>query len=97
MSKKIKIEAKIDLHGFYQDQAFDALHKFFTSCQEKQKRLVLVITGKGRNDKPSVLKTNFPRWLKYTDLSSYITTFDYAPDYLGGEGAFVVRLKKLAN
>lgn len=94
MSKKIDIDAKIDLHGLTQDEAFDLLQNFFITSMRSGKKQLLIITGKGRSDKPSVLKTNVPRWLKYTQLSDFVLSCCIAPEYLGGEGAFVIKLRK---
>ncbi|MEM6603740.1 MAG: Smr/MutS family protein, partial [Pseudomonadota bacterium] len=41
-------QAKIDLHGYSQDQAYDALYDFFERNYRAQKRYLLVITGKGK-------------------------------------------------
>lgn len=44
---QIEIDARIDLHGMYQDEAHGALRRFLTSCYRNGARWVLVITGKG--------------------------------------------------
>ncbi len=43
----IEIEARLDLHGMRQDEAHGALRRFLASCQSRELRWVLVITGKG--------------------------------------------------
>lgn len=43
----IEIEARIDLHGMRQDEAYVALERFLVSCRAQGRRWVLVITGKG--------------------------------------------------
>ena len=45
---KLKPEARIDLHGMTLDLAHSALTRFILTAQASGKRLVLVITGKGR-------------------------------------------------
>lgn len=97
MSKKIVVDAKIDLHGLTQDGAFEELRNFFIASILKGRKQLLIITGKGRSDKPSVLKTNLPRWLRYTQLSEFVSSCNIAPEYLGGEGAFIIKLKKQYN
>jgi len=44
---QVEIDARIDLHGMYQDEAHAALRRFLTSCYRNGARWVLVITGKG--------------------------------------------------
>lgn len=46
-SGQIEIDARIDLHGMYQDEAHAALRRFLFSCYSNGARWVLVITGKG--------------------------------------------------
>ncbi len=44
----IDIEARIDLHGQRLDDAYVALRRFLFRCHNDDKRIVLVVTGKGR-------------------------------------------------
>lgn len=87
------IDAKIDLHGFTQELAFKVLENFLRKSYNNNIKRVLVITGKGSSEKPSVIKLEVPRWLKYTELSKYIRSFSVAREKLGGEGAILVDLK----
>lgn len=45
---KIEIEARIDLHGMRQGDAYAALHRFISEQHARGARCVLVITGKGK-------------------------------------------------
>ncbi|MBM3607854.1 MAG: DNA mismatch repair protein MutS [Alphaproteobacteria bacterium] len=45
----VEIDARLDLHGLYQQQAHDTLLDFLRAARERGLRLVLVITGKGQN------------------------------------------------
>lgn len=103
--KKVKIEARIDLHGLTQEKAHTALHRFLFSCHEKKLRLVLVITGKGLKEKeqsekhwtdhrPGILRRRIPEWLRTEDLTRIVDGFQTAEQPHGGEGALYVRLKK---
>ncbi|MDD9332133.1 MAG: Smr/MutS family protein, partial [Bartonella sp.] len=44
-----RIEARIDLHGLIQDEAYRFLKEFLQSSHQCGLRYVLVITGKGRS------------------------------------------------
>ena len=46
---KLVPEGKIDLHGMTLNQAHPALVRFIMSAHAAGKRLVLVVTGKGRS------------------------------------------------
>lgn len=87
------VEARLDLHGFTQEQAFDSLCAFVQRCAKVGKRTLLIITGKGR-DKPSVLRANVPRWLREAPLNAYVAGYHEAAKADGGQGALYVRLKK---
>ncbi|HEY1243353.1 MAG TPA: Smr/MutS family protein [Hyphomicrobiaceae bacterium] len=45
---KVRIDARLDLHGLQQETAHARLRAFLASCHANGHRMVLVITGKGR-------------------------------------------------
>lgn len=95
MKKNLVIDARIDLHGYTQEQAYTSLLRFLSLASQHHKKQVLVVTGKGALDKPSIIKTIVPRWFEYTELKQYIASYTIAPINLGGSGALIVRLKGL--
>ncbi len=98
------IEARLDLHGLYQEAAHMALRHFLRQCQDQDFRHVLVITGKGRTPAPSelmygdteqgVLRRVVPLWLAEPDLREIVSGFSQAPRRHGGAGALYVRLRR---
>ncbi len=44
---QLEIEARIDLHGLTQEEAWRALHAFLDGARKADRRSVLVVTGKG--------------------------------------------------
>ncbi|WP_420861779.1 Smr/MutS family protein [Algirhabdus cladophorae] len=99
---KLKPEGRIDLHGMTLSQAHPALVDFILLAFADQKRLVLVITGKGK-DKPSldlmpvqrgILRHQVPQWLNMAPLRSCILQVTQAHIRHGGEGAYYVYLKR---
>ncbi|MEJ2436411.1 MAG: Smr/MutS family protein, partial [Pseudolabrys sp.] len=95
------IDARIDLHGLTQAQAHSALLHFLREASARDKRLVLVITGKGsrtagaRGDgKPGVLKRQVPQWLGLPEFRTLVVGFEDAHVAHGGEGAIYVRIRK---
>ncbi|MBF92014.1 MAG: hypothetical protein CMP34_04315 [Rickettsiales bacterium] len=98
---RIKIDRKLDLHGFSLIESEDKVNSFIKSCYEKDFKLVLIITGKGQRltvedgwRGTGKLKENLPIWLKNPINSKRIVWFDIAPKNKGGDGAFVVYLKR---
>ena len=100
------LEERIDLHGMTQQAAFSALQVFIQAAHQRGARNVLVITGKGKADKPYTIKNTFehgevgvlrrqvPQWLKLPSLRGYIQMIDCASQIHGGEGALYVRLRR---
>jgi DNA-nicking Smr family endonuclease len=99
---KLRPEARIDLHGMTLDRAQPALVRFILSAQASGKRLVLVITGKGKQaDRPGpipvpygVLKHQVPHWLSIPPLAQAVLQINPAHVSHGGDGALYVYLRR---
>lgn len=93
---KLAIESRVDLHGMTRIQAYRILADFIEISWQVEKRMVLVITGKGLKPDGTVgvLRTAVPRWLNESPNRERILGFSYAAPKDGGEGALYVRLKK---
>ncbi len=95
---KLSIEARLDLHGYYQDVAQSELNSFISSCALSGRRVVLVITGKGSLSKGGgVLRKNLPDWLNQPSCRPYILAFCAARPEHGGGGAFYILLRRSNN
>ena len=90
--KKIEPDISLDLHGYTLYSAKSLLQKFISNCYEKNIRNVLIITGKGQNNK-GALKEEVPKWLSDKLLNKYVVNFDVASTQFGGDGALLVRIK----
>jgi len=97
---KMKIDAKLDLHGYYQDEACRALLAFIAGASKSNKRCLLVVTGKGlhhsvsSNQQAGILKKMVPKWLNEEPNRSKILSFSLAIPSDGGAGALYVLLKR---
>ncbi len=90
------IDARLDLHGYTQAQAHDALLRFLHVTQSRGGRVALVITGKGgRGEGVGALKRAVPMWLTLPEFRNMVIGFDTAAIGHGGEGALYVRLRKM--
>lgn len=100
---KIKPDARIDLHGMTLDRAHAALNRFIFSAHARGHRLVLVITGKGKNRDDGgpipvrfgVLRHQVPQWLSAPPLASIVLQLSPAHVRHGGEGAYYVYLRRV--
>jgi DNA-nicking Smr family endonuclease len=81
--------ATLDLHGFREIEAYRALERFLIRAHGEDKRLVLVITGKG-----GVLQKNLPRWLAENVFRKLVVGVSQAHIRHGGAGAFYVALRR---
>ena len=99
---KIRPEAKLDLHGLNLAQAQPVLTKFVLNAHGRGLRLILIITGKGKNSEDNdviprrrgVLRAAVPNWLAMEPLSSKILQTTNAHVKHGGDGAFYIYLRK---
>lgn len=99
---KLRPDAKIDLHGMTQAQAHPALVGFIQRSFADGKRLVLVITGKGkdRDDggpipvRHGVLRHQVPHWLTAANLRPMVIQVMQAHPRHGGSGAYYVYLRR---
>ena len=99
---KLHPEARIDLHGMTLAEAHPELIRFILTSHSAGLRLVLVITGKGKQ-KPDygpipqrlgVLRHQLPLWLRQTPLAHTVLQISEAHLKHGGSGAFYIYLRR---
>lgn len=99
---KLSPEARIDLHGMTLNVAQPQLIRFILNAQAQGLRLVLVITGKGRQGgpeaplpvRPGALRHNVPHWLHMPPIGPLVMQVRPAHRRHGGEGAYYVYLRR---
>lgn len=93
---KLDIEGTLDLHGYTQTKAHQALSRFLQTGFETGRRTVLIITGKGDRlgGRPGVLKDAVPGWFNEMPMRQWVAGFSYAAPKDGGNGALYVRIKR---
>ena len=97
---KLRPEARIDLHGLTLAVAKVELTGFILSAHASGRRLVLVITGKGKGDhgplptRAGALRHEVPHWLHMAPLAGVV--MQVVPAHLrhGGGGAYYVYLRR---
>ncbi|MBC7143577.1 MAG: Smr/MutS family protein [Rhodobacteraceae bacterium] len=101
---KLRPEARIDLHGMTLAEAHPELIRFILGAHGSGKRLVLVITGKGKRSEDhgpipqrvGILRHQVPHWLTQPPLGALVLQVTPAHLKHGGGGAFYVYLKRRA-
>ena len=97
---------RFDLHGFTLSEANEKVRELINSCQKQGFKEILLITGKGLHSNVdqntyaskelSKLKFAVPEHLKSRkELSDKIIEIKEADIKDGGEGALIIKLKKL--
>ncbi len=106
---KIKINRRIDLHGYNMVDAEKKFKNEIVQNYNKNKRCLLIITGKGivnkknnetisNDDKPKLyygkIKNSITSWVEDENLKKYILTYQDAGIEHGGDGAIFIYLRK---
>jgi DNA-nicking Smr family endonuclease len=92
--RRIKIDARFDMHGFSLEKGFEALARFLHRAQEKRFKTVLVVTGKGSLSAENTLRRNLPKWAEESPLRDLISALHHpAKIQDGGNGAFYIDVR----
>lgn len=98
----LRPEARIDLHGMTLERAKPALTGFILRAHAAGLRLVLVVTGKGKERdtggpiplRQGVLRHAVPEWLGLAPLAGLVLQITEAHQRHGGGGAYYVYLRR---
>jgi len=90
---ELAIEAELDLHGMFREEARSAIIEFLAACKQARLRCVRIIHGKGHgsHQKRPILKQYVNHWLRQRDE---VLAFCSARPVDGGTGAIYVLLKR---
>ena len=99
---KLVPEARLDLHGMTLNRAHPMLNRFILDAHADGLRLVLVITGKGKDrdaggpipERVGVLRHQVPQWLHGGALRGAVLQVVEAHKKHGGGGAWYVYLRR---
>jgi DNA-nicking Smr family endonuclease len=107
---QVQYEAKLDLHGLGAGEARTRLATFLKTARSKNRRLVLVVTGKGSSpfarhtlhgdshyhspERQGRLRRLVSDWLHEPEFREHVSGFQPAHPKHGGGGAYYVRLRR---
>ena len=99
---EFKIERRLDLHGYTEDEAWEAVNNFVKNAYIDNLRCILIVTGKGRPHpeddeimpRRGILKEKVPQWLNSNILRPLILSVSYSQIKDGGSGALYVLLRR---
>ena len=106
INNSINLRFKYDLHGFSLLKANEKTRELIMSCIKNNYKEILLITGKGihsntENDAYvskdfSKLKYSVPEYIKSDeDISKHVVSILDASNEDGGQGALLIKLRKL--
>ncbi len=82
----------IDLHGKTLDNAIALVKDKLVWCYREKFDNILIITGKGNHsDNGPILKIGIKNLL--INMANLVELIEYAPKVLGGEGAYIVKIR----
>ncbi len=97
---KLAPDDRIDLHGLTAVEAHQAVIDFVLGARARGARLLLVVTGKGREgptdltEEAGILRRQVPFWLRQSPLKHLILDTEKAHASHGGAGALYVYLRR---
>lgn len=104
---RLPIEGTIDLHGLTLREAETRLYRYLEEAAQRDKRCILVITGKGappprpherdympERPRPGAIRAALPRWLNDGPVAGRVLAHHPAQPKHGGPGAFYVLLRR---
>lgn len=99
---KMKVDGTIDLHGLTLAEAHPRLNAFVRNGHASGKRLLLAITGKGKQaqdhalvpQRRGILRHQVPQWLTMAPLAPLVLQVTQATQKHGGGGAYYVYLRR---
>lgn len=104
-NRDLKSKFRFDLHGLTLDEANAKVKEIIKSCSKKNYSEVLLITGKGlHSNHEDVYKSLDLGKLRFSvpdfinsdpEISKLISSIVNPPEKEGGEGALLIKLKKL--
>lgn len=99
---KRRPEAKLDLHGMTLVAAERAVSAFIAQSSAENRRVVLIVTGKGtRLESGRVfggrIRAEFPGWLERAENRARVAGMRTAHPRHGGSGAFYVLLRRRSS
>ena len=106
---RIRIDRRLDLHGYTILEAYEKFKDEVIKLYNKNKRCMLVITGKGvhlkikesTEENPKLfhgkIKKSIIDWIREDQFKNYILTYQDAGFDHGGDGALFVYLRRKKN
>ena len=86
----------IDLHGMTRQEGHQFVRRTLLALRRDAHRCLHVVTGRGQGtlDGHGVLKEALPTWLTTAPLNAHVLALTTAPGRLGGQGAYLILIRR---
>jgi DNA-nicking Smr family endonuclease len=92
---KIAINATLDLHGCFLQEAHQLLNAFVHNQYALGHKLLLVITGKSEKTNGQLtIRASIKDWIENSELLNIVHSVDHAAAIHGGAGAMYLKLRR---
>ena len=85
------LKNRIDLHGYTIDQAYKTVFDFIEISFNADRKMIYIITGKGKPESRETLNKLVPRWLNEKPLSDFVSAASFSSS---NAGELCIKLKK---
>ncbi|MCX5615563.1 Smr/MutS family protein [Bombella sp. TMW 2.2559] len=89
---QMRVDARLDLHGYIVQEAFEEFHRFMQRSRVMGWRCVEVVTGLGSGARGGSIRRELPHWLHRADIAPMILGVVHS--HQGNQGALRLLLRK---
>lgn len=87
----LRVEAKLDLHGYIVQDAFERLLDFLQRARTQNLKCIEVVTGLGSGEQSGAIRRELPLWLQRADIRGMILAVVHT--HKANQGAVRILLK----
>ncbi|WP_233453329.1 Smr/MutS family protein [Gluconobacter thailandicus] len=90
----LKVDAKLDLHGYIVQDAFERLIEFMHRAKARNWRCVEVVTGLGSGATSGLIRRELPLWLQRSDIRPMVLAVVHPHSANHGSVRILLRTKR---
>lgn len=89
---QMRVDARLDLHGYVVQEAFEEFHRFMQRSRVMGWRCVEIVTGLGSGARGGSIRRELPQWLHRADIAPMVLGVVHS--HQGNQGALRLLLRK---
>ncbi|QDH18063.1 Smr/MutS family protein [Swingsia samuiensis] len=91
---KVRVDAKLDLHGYVVQEAFENLLEFLHRARVRNWKCIEVVTGRGSGPSSGLIRRELPMWLQRQEIRPMILAVVHPHAANHGSVRILLRTKK---